>query len=365
MTLTLYIARRFLVGFGLVLSVFFAILFLVEMVEQVRAFGAQGTALGDVALVALLNVPGALYRILPLVTILATIALFLSLARTSELVVTRAAGRSALVTLMAPVVTAALIGTLAVAALNPVVAATTKRSEALSERYRAGEGNALSVSAEGLWLRQGGADGQTVIHAVRSNADGTILQDVTFIDFTDDKGAIARTEARAARLAEGAWVLTDAKAWRFDGTANPELAAVAAAVMEVPSDLTAARISDSFGDPSVIPVWELQSFITALERAGFAARKHQVWLQMELALPLLLSAMVLVGAGFTMRHARSGGTGLMVLFALIAGFSIFFLRNFAQVLGENGQIPVLLAAWSAPVAATLLSLGLLLHMEEG
>ena len=42
-----------------------------------------------------------------------------------------------------------------------------------------------------------------------------------------------------------------------------------------------------------------------------------------------------------------------------------FLRNFAQALGDSGQIPVLLAAWSPPLAAVMLSLGLLLHLEDG
>jgi lipopolysaccharide export system permease protein len=41
------------------------------------------------------------------------------------------------------------------------------------------------------------------------------------------------------------------------------------------------------------------------------------------------------------------------------------LRSFAQVLGENGQIPILVAAWSPPIAAALLALSLLLHLEDG
>ena len=86
---------------------------------------------------------------------------------------------------------------------------------------------------------------------------------------------------------------------------------------------------------------------------------------MELSLPLLLAAMVLVGAGFTMRHTRFGRTGLMVMLALGMGFSLYFIRNFAQILGENGQIPILLAAWGPPIAALLLPLGLLLHWEDG
>ena len=86
---------------------------------------------------------------------------------------------------------------------------------------------------------------------------------------------------------------------------------------------------------------------------------------MELAQPLLLAAMVLIAAGFTMRHARMARTGALVLQALLCGFAVFFLRNFGQILGENGQLPILLAAWSPPIAATMLALGLLLHLEDG
>jgi len=72
-----------------------------------------------------------------------------------------------------------------------------------------------------------------------------------------------------------------------------------------------------------------------------------------------------VAAGFTMRHARGAKVGQMVLYAIVGGFALFFLRNFAQVLGDNGQIPVALAAWTPPVAAVMVSLGLLLHLEDG
>ena len=80
---------------------------------------------------------------------------------------------------------------------------------------------------------------------------------------------------------------------------------------------------------------------------------------------ILLAAMVLVGASFTMRHTRCGRTGLMVLCALGLGFGLYFIRDFAAILGENGQIPIVLAAWGPPVAACLLPLTLLLHLEDG
>jgi lipopolysaccharide export system permease protein len=365
MILHLYFARRFLTSLGAAIGAFFAILALLEFVDQIRRFDPGETTLLQLAGLTLLQMPQALYTILPLIVILATLALFLGLARSSELVVTRAAGRSALRALVAPVIAAILTGVVGVLVLNPIVAATTSRYETLSDRYAGNEPRIVSVSREGLWLRQGGADGQTVIRAARANLDGTILTDVSFLGFDTDGTPLFRIEAEGARLQDGAWQVTGAKRWRLDGAGNAEAEAETLERLRIASPLTADQIRDSFGTPSSIPIWDLPAFIQRLEQAGVSARQHRVWLQMELANPLLLAAMVLTAAAFTLRHTRFGKTGIMVLMALVMGFSLYFIRNFAQILGENGQIPVLLAAWGPPVAAVLLPLGLLLHLEDG
>lgn len=365
MKLHFYFARKFLLTFASVFFVFLGILLLIDIAEQIRKFDSAEIGFSQVLGLSLLNVPESLYRILPLITILSTIALFLALARSSELVVTRAAGRSAIRALVAPGVVSLLLGAVAVAVLNPIVAATIKEYEARANEYRHGEASTLSIAGEGLWLRQAGAEGQTVIHAKSSNSDGTRLRQVQFISFAAEGGVLRRIDAAEARLTEGAWALTDAKLWVLGDAQNPETNAETLVSFSLPSDLTREQIADSFGTPATIPVWELPAFVERLERAGFSALSHRVWLQTELAMPLLLLAMVLIGAGFTMRHARFGQTGIMVLSAILFGFALFFVRNFAQVLGENGQIPILLAAWAPPVAAICLSLGLILHLEDG
>ncbi|WP_022703822.1 LPS export ABC transporter permease LptG [Pseudorhodobacter ferrugineus] len=364
MTLSLYFVMRFLKVVAQVFFVFFGIMMLTDMVEQLRRFSAQNISLTDAATLALLNIPSSLYRILPLIFVLAAIALFLALAKSSELVVVRAAGRSGLRFLLAPVTTALALGAFAVGVLNPLVAATSKHYDDLYARQARGAESVLSLSENGLWLRQGTSDGQTVINAARADREGTRLFGVTFLIYDQNGTPIQRIEAEEAVLETGAWALTQAKYWDLTAP-NPEVSAEVKPAASLASELTRDRIRDSFGDPSSIPIWALPGYIHKLELAGFSARSHRVWMQMEMALPLLLAAMVLVAAGFTMRHARSGKIGQSVLFALAGGFAIFFLRNFAQVLGESGQISVYLAAWTPPVAAILLSLGLLLHLEDG
>ena len=365
MTLHLYFARRFAMSLLGVLGALTAMLALLDLIEQIRRFAGDGLSFGQLLVLTLLNVPSALYLTMPLVVILATLALFLGLARSSELVVTRAAGRSALRAVAAPAAVAMIMGALAVAVLNPIVAATPNRYEVLSDRDQGRNGSALSISDEGLWLREGGPEGQTVINAARSSDDGTELRDVSFLGFDLEGTPEWRVEARRARLVPGGWEVADGKRWRLGADGNPEAGAEEFETLSLSSDLTLEEIRQSVGTPLTIPVWQLPQYIDRLEQAGFAARQHRVWLQMELANPLFYAAMVVVAAAFTLRHTRFGRTGVMVLGALLMAFSLYFVRNFAQILGENGQIPVLLAAWGPPVATLLLPLGLLLHLEDG
>ncbi len=363
MILDLYLARRFLTTFLGVFGVFLALSFLIGMLEQIRRFDAGEVGFVGIIKLTLLNTPRETSRILPLIMTMATLTFFMSLARSSELVVIRSTGRSVYRTLFAPVSVAFMIGVGAVAIVNPIVASTSNQYEIVAARNAERVSSFLSLSREGLWLRQGGRDGQVVIRAARSNQDGTILSDVTFFEFGPDGAPGYRIEAESATLGSGIWQLESAKKWHLDTSANPERESTVYAELDVPTGLTADRIRESFGTPDSISIWELPDFIDRLERAGLSPLRHRVWMNMELALPVMLTAMALVGAGIFMRHTGYRRTSTMVILALALGFALHFIRNFAQILGENGQIPVLLAAWCPPVAAIMLTAGIILNLE--
>ena len=365
MILHAYFARRFASTFLLVLGIFIGVLLLIDLVEQVRRFAGDGVPFRALIGLTMLSVPQTLYTILPLITIIAALTLFLSLARTSELVVSRASGRSAIKSLYGPVAMILVFGIAAVAAYSPVVTAAAARYDRVSDSLRGVVAPALSFGDEGIWLRQtDGQGGRIVIAADALGAEETELRDVTFYRFFESGVARERIEAASARLADGEWTLRDAKRWDFS-LPNPEADARTFDIWHVPSGLSADYIADSFADPDEISLWELPGFIDDMEAAGFSAQRHRVHFHSELSSPLMLTAMMLVGAAFTMRHTRFGRTGAMVFAALATGFGLFFLRDFAQILGENGQISAVLAAWGPPVASLCLPLGLILHWEDG
>ena len=221
MTLDRYFAWRFFWIFVSVFAIFVLILGFVGIVDQLRRFSDTDASFVEVLTLTALSLPIGVYGILPLIMIIATIALFLGLARSSEMVVTRAAGRGALRAMVPPIVVALAIGVVAVAVMNPIVASTSRQYEARSDQLK-GEGSILSIGASGLWLSQGDQTSQTVIRAESANLDGTVLSDVTFLSFSSDGLPISRIAAQRAELWEGMWQLSQAKIWPLSRGLVPE-----------------------------------------------------------------------------------------------------------------------------------------------
>lgn len=365
MTLRRYILRGFLRALLAVFAVIALVVLLFNGVENLRRFGDSDNAFAVVLQVTLLQAPELLYAVFPLVLMLASLITFLRFSRTSELVVMRGAGVSALQLIAVPVVAAMALGVFFVMAVNPFVAATIKRGAAIEDDVRGAGSSLLSFSKEGVWLRQADPEGgQTVIQAARTNADGTILSRVVMHRFSKEGTLYARLQAPAARLTPGSWRLDIATEWLLG--ANERFEKVTSGQrIDLPTTLTSDAILESFAAPETVGFWELGRFIAQMEEFGFSGLRHRLFLQSELAKPALFAAMVLIGSAFALRPQRFGQTGVMILLAVLAGFALYFLKDFAELLGGRGQIPLLVAAWTPPVAAILLALSLLLSLEDG
>jgi len=371
-TLGLYVARRFL---GIAVLTFAGVLLLVvavDLVELLRGSGDARIGFPQLLGMALLHAPSITITTAPFTVLLAAMTCFAMLARSSELVVTRAAGMSAWRLLAPALVTAIGLGVFIVTVYDPLAAALASRFETLEQKHFDRSPSRLSVSADGLWLRQGGPDGHTVIRA--QGASGTIrrLWKVNVFQFDAKDRFYRRIDARSAVLEGKTWKLTGVRRWNLlalevDDAVSSEIVTRPEIVdeMRIATDLTAESIQDSFAAPATISFWKLPKFVALLESSGFSSDRHRLHWYGLLAMPLVFFAMTLIGAAFSMRHPRFGGLGHMALGCVLSGFAYFFLSDIAVALGASGAAPLLIAAWVPPASAVLFALGLLLHLEDG
>jgi lipopolysaccharide export system permease protein len=281
------------------------------------------------------------------------------LSRNQELVATRAAGVSVWDFLAPPLTVAIVLGVAAVVALTPVSSRMLAQFAALEAKYIKGEASQLSVSQNGLWLRQGDEQHQSVIHALSVTDQGVHLEQVIVFLYGARDRVDGRIDADTAQLAPNKWVLTKAWVSGADGISKYY------DQYDLPTSLTPDRIQESFASPDTLSFWELPNFIRMAQAAGFSALRYRFYLYTLLMLPILFAAMVFMAASFSLKLTRSGGVGRMVLAGALAGFGVYFFSDLTRALGQSGILPVALAATAPAAAAILIGMTLLFHQEDG
>jgi len=359
-TLSRYIARRFLTSIGMVFLVIVAVAFLIDIINLGdRASSREGADFGIVLGMALLRLPYIAQKVLPFAVLFGTMLTYIWLTRTNELIVTRAAGVSAWQFLLPSLLLAGVIGVFVITLFSPLSSAMIARFERLEAEYLRGQESLLSVSPGGLWLREGNANRQFVIHASQVAASGADLRDVIIFAFEGEDRFVERIDAASAALRDGYWDLTDVMITR------PDTSAQSIAHLQLPTELTVHGIQDSFASPDTMSFWALPEFIETMEAAGFSALRHRIHWHSILAVPLLLAAMVLVAATFSLRLTRRGRMGLFILAGLGSGFTLYFVSDVSLALGMSGSLPAMLSAWAPATIFAMLGCAMLFHLEDG
>jgi len=361
-TLSFYVGRNFLLSFVVLFALFLMLILLFDAVELLRRAAAKpDVSFSLVMEMAFLKLPHMGQEAFPFAVLFGGMAAFWRLTRTQELVITRAAGVSVWQFLFPVLIIAFVLGLFQVTVLNPLASTTLTRFERLEAVNLKGQDSSLALSKSGLWLRQANAEGQSVVHAnhILQSGNDVELRDVIVFNYEGAEKFKGRLDAETARLEDGFWHMTGA--WVH----NPESLPQFEKDYWLATDLTLSKIQDSFAPPETMSFWDLPGFINTLENAGFSAIRHRLYLHTLLAAPILMCAMVLIAASFTLRHSRRGSTTFIISGGVLTGFVLYFFSDIVFALGLSDSIPVVMAAWTPSGVATLLGLATLLHLEDG
>ncbi len=355
LTLSKYLAKHFLTSIGLVIFGLMSLVFVVDFVETLRKWlGREGVEFTLLLQLSMLKMPGLAITVIPFVMLFSGIWTFTRLTRNNELVIARAAGVSVWQFLSPALAMSFLIGAFVVTLFNPLAAAMSAQHERLLSRYIDGKPSQLSVSLTGLWIRQVNPEGQSVFHAEKVGAGGLEMEQVILFQYDPQSAFTGRIDAKSAVLHfDEAWYTAKGEEPVF----HPE--------MIRPTSLTLREIEESFASPDTISFWKLPRFIELAKTAGFSALKHRLHWHSILSTPILLCAMILIAATFSLRFSRLGGTSQLILMGVSVGFALYFISNLTEALGLSGSLPVALAAWAPAGVAVLLGTALLFHLEDG
>ena len=341
-----YVCRYFVTYFAASLGICTALFLVVEIFDRIDEFIERRVLWYDAARYLAFKLPGILYQMAPAGCLLASVLTFSTLSKHNEIVAIRAAGRSPLNLALPLTVPGGIVCLVMLLAQAYVVPHTNHTASLIwSARVRHAKvdvGQGLFQQGH-IWYRSG----ERIWSVERGLPSQQRLLGVTVFEI-DTAGHIRqRYDAAEARWDAYGWTLHQGQRHAFDERGrfigSPEVFALRR------TDFT-ERVEDIGAvakGPDEMSLQESLAQARRLREQGVPDHPYRVAFHGKVAFAAVGALMSCFGLPLSLLSNRHGGMIRAVALTLAAGFGYWMLHSFAIALGVNGQLPPLLAAWSA------------------
>jgi lipopolysaccharide export system permease protein len=351
-----HLQGAFLRLFGLALVVFILIYLLADFFDRFDTVLRHDPPLWAVIETFLLKLPVVVTQVAPVAVLAASLLGLGLLARHREIVALKACGVSRW-QLIAPLLLAGAVVTIASIAWNELVVPTAaQRWHTVWNREIKGKKSSSVFAGREVWYR--GVAGLYNFQRVRIGR--RTLLGVTIYQLDDNFTPNRIIVAKRALWTGDRWTLEGAETITVDD-AGPRVTTGAPEDFTIPEALDDFRVADV--EPEALSFRMLREQIRVLRAKGIDTSESWVDLYLKLALPLGTIVMILIGVPLATQGSGRGTLGTAIGMALAIGFAYFMVVAFARALGQNGALPPLVAAWVSNVLFALVGLYLILGSD--
>lgn len=358
--LNLYFCRVFALWIGAATVIVTFILILVDLTDVSRkTVSLSKFDYNDIIELILLRIPGHIQTILPFIILLAALITLSRLNRSNETLVARGFGLSIwqLATGLSGGILALSIFYLTI--LNPTAAVLGQKADELNARLFKGRDVSISLFDNGLWLRENYNDRHSIIKISKINPQTKTFEKIIFQNFSLDYDFQSRINAEYGTLRNGQWTLHNVEFY------NIKQGKTLLPTLNISTDLTYKKIINSDLEPKYLSFWRLPDYISLLDRSGLSSIPHRMYWHSLIAKIGFMISLVFLAAAFTQRPVRQGYTTFLIVAGVSTGLFLHFIGDIIYALGQAERLPIIVAAWSPTIIVMLLSITLILHLEEG
>ena len=303
-------------------------------------------------------VPRELYKGLPIIVLVATIFLFLSLSRQRELDGLKAAGVS-LYRTSAPVLALALSISLGALVFQEAVlpGLTTKSEEVDRVKIRGLRPRHLQQQGQ-IWYH---LSDTRFVHINLLDPAQQSLDGLTVLNIDRNFRLLDRLDASSAQWTGNGWRLRKGFLRRVEPTGRVRSESFDHRMVDMPEhidDLTQVQ-----SRPSSMSFFDLRAYVKRLRDSGHPVRGYLVDLHAKLSFPLVHLIMALVAIPFALVSPRDSGRAVGIGVAIAISVAYWLVHSMALSFGRADLLPAALAAWTANIVFLGLGSALFLNVR--
>ena len=350
-----YLIRQYLVFLGIGTGIGTTLVVVVDLLQTLDRFLRSKPPLLTILEHFAYRLPGELYKGLPMIVLIATVFLFLSLTRQRELDALKAAGISLYRASLPILLVAGAISVLAVVFQEVALPEINAKADEVDRVKIRGQLPRHLQRQTQIWYR---SSDTRFFRMALLDPVGKSMEGLTVVDIGPDFRLLERLDARTAQWTPEGWQLADGVLRRVG--AQNRITSEPFATRLVPMSENIDDFIQVQNAPDTMSFLELRAYVTKLREGGHRVNRYLVQLYSKLSFPLVHVIMALVAIPFALASPRSGGRAMGIGVAIVIAVGYWVVHSVAIAFAQADLLPAALAAWTANIVFAGIGTALLL-----
>ena len=350
-----FLINLFNVSFFKVFFVFFAIILITNILEQVEFFKEIEFNFFSITFLSFLNSPSIVFEILPFIFLISTQIFFIKLIDKNELEIFKYIGLDNFKIIKIIGIYSFILGIIFVIFFYNI-SSILKNSYLVIKNKYADDGKYLAViNDNGLWIKDEINQKINIIHA--NKVDDEFLLDVLITQFSDDFNIIRTIKSEKINISSLTWKVVNPKILENNIMSISD-------EMELSSNFDLKKINSLFSNLSSLTIFELVKLRKSYKFLNYSVIEIDAQLYKIATYPIYLTLITIFSAIIMFNVGYQKNSLFKIIFGIFLSVIIYYVNYFFNILGTSEKIPLILSIIFPLVILSIINIISIIKLNE-
>ena len=342
-------------SFFKVFSIFFSIIFILNIFEQVEFFKDANLNFFYLIFLSFLNTPSIVYEILPFIFLLSTQLFFIYLIDKNELEIFKYNGIDNIKIIKILGIYSFVLGIFFVVIFYNL-SSVLKNSFLLIKNSHTNDDKYLAVITEnGLWIKDQINDNINIINANKVNNE--FLLDVSITQFDKSFGILRIIKSDKVDITSNEWVIINPKILENSETNSlDELIFL--------SNFNLKKINSLFSNLYSLSIVDLIRLKESYKSLNYSVIELDSHIYKIISYPIFLLLITIFSAIIMLNIGYGQNTFFIMTYGIFLSVVIYYINYFLNILGTNEQIPLFVSIFLPLIILSIINFTSIIKLNE-
>ena len=341
-----YIVNNFIKLLFIVSSIFFLLVLVLNLLEELNFFKNSNESLYYPLLLNILNAPSVLVDIFPFIFLISAQFLLINLIDKNELIILKNFGIDNL-RLIGIISFISFIASLFIIIFFYNFSAKLKYFYLEIKNNFASDNKYLAVITDnGIWIKDE-IDGNKII--INANLiEGSVLKEVVITQFDNSFSPKKYIYGEIVDIKKNDWMIEKATIIENNIRTIKDN-------FIFQSNFNSEKINTLFSNLTSLTIWELFNLKNEYDSVGYSVKEINLHLQKIYSFPVYLTILTIFASVLMLNVPINKPKFFYLIMGIFVSVLIFYINHFSSLLGENNKLPVTLSVWLPHVIVSILT----------